>query len=202
MKLVIFDLDGVLVDACEWHRVALNEALREVCNYEISLEDHYKEFNGIPTRAKLQKLVEMGLIDASSTNAVYELKQKKTIEVIEKSADTRPEKVELLKWLRKKDAHVACFTNSIRETTTLMLQKTGIIDLFELVTTNQDVVNAKPDPEGYLATLKHFNIAPHETLIIEDSPKGMEAAIASGCNVVRVRNPDEVDIDLLRRHML
>ena len=45
MKLVIFDLDGVLVDACEWHRVALNEALKEVCNYEISLEDHYGEFN-------------------------------------------------------------------------------------------------------------------------------------------------------------
>ena len=36
LELVIFDLDGVLVDACEWHRVALNEALQEVCQYEIS----------------------------------------------------------------------------------------------------------------------------------------------------------------------
>ena len=49
-KLIIFDLDGVLVDACEWHRVALNKALKEVSNYEISLQDHYSTFNGIPTR--------------------------------------------------------------------------------------------------------------------------------------------------------
>ena len=36
-KMVIFDMDGVLVDACEWHRIALNEALQEVANYTISL---------------------------------------------------------------------------------------------------------------------------------------------------------------------
>ena len=58
-KLVIFDLDGVLVDACEWHRIALNEALKKACDYEISLEDHYSTFNGIPTRVKLEKLTEL-----------------------------------------------------------------------------------------------------------------------------------------------
>ena len=62
IKLVIFDLDGVLVNACEWHRVALNEALRDVCNYEISLEDHYSTFNGIPTKKKLDILKECGII--------------------------------------------------------------------------------------------------------------------------------------------
>ena len=202
MKLIIFDLDGVLVDACEWHRVALNEALKEVCNCEITLEDHHKEFNGTPTRAKLQKLVEMGRIDSSDIDKVYKLKQKKTVEVIEAQADKRPEKIKMLKWIRNKDISVACFTNSIRETTTLMLQKTGIINLFDLITTNQDVKNAKPSPEGYLSTLKSFNVDPHEALIIEDSPKGMEAAIASGCNVVRVQNPAEVNIELIRRHIL
>ena len=40
IKLVVFDLDGVLVDACEWHRVALNKALKALCDYEISLEEH------------------------------------------------------------------------------------------------------------------------------------------------------------------
>ena len=59
-KLVIFDLDGVLVDACDWHRIALNRALKQACDYEISPEDHYSTFNGIPTRVKLQKLTEMG----------------------------------------------------------------------------------------------------------------------------------------------
>ena len=62
VQMVIFDLDGVLVDACEWHRAALNEALREVCNYEISLEDHYNKFNGLPTKVKLDALTEMHVL--------------------------------------------------------------------------------------------------------------------------------------------
>jgi beta-phosphoglucomutase-like phosphatase (HAD superfamily) len=46
-KMIIFDLDGVLVDACEWHRLALNRALKEICGYEISLDDHHTIFNVI-----------------------------------------------------------------------------------------------------------------------------------------------------------
>ena len=61
-------------------------------------------------------------------------------------------KLNSLNNLRIREIHVACFTNSIRETTTLMLRKTGILDMFELVITNQDVENPKPNPEGYLKT--------------------------------------------------
>ena len=84
VKLVIFDLDGVLVDACEWHRLALNEALKEVSDYEISLDDHYKTFNGIPTQVKLDKLTEMGIIEEHHHKEIYDLKQSKTLEIINK----------------------------------------------------------------------------------------------------------------------
>jgi len=201
-KLVIFDLDGVLVDACEWHRIALNKSLKEVCDYEIPLSDHYSEFNGIPTREKLKKLVTMGVIDDVSIDKIYEIKQKNTILAIKNNATIRPEKIEMLTWLRSHNIHVACFTNSIRETAMLMLEKTGIIDLFELITTNQDVENPKPDPEGYISTLKYFNIDSDDTLIIEDSPKGVTAAERSGCNVIIVKNPDEVSISLFAKREL
>ena len=62
-KLVIFDLDGVLVDACEWHKDALNNALERVCNYKITEKDHKEVFNGIPTRIKLNILSERGIVD-------------------------------------------------------------------------------------------------------------------------------------------
>ena len=94
IKLVIFDLDGVLVNACEWHRVALNEALRDVCNYEISLEDHYSTFNGIPTKKKLDILKKCGIIREEDIEEVYSKKQSKTLEVIEESCKVREEKVE------------------------------------------------------------------------------------------------------------
>jgi beta-phosphoglucomutase-like phosphatase (HAD superfamily) len=71
MSLIIFDLDGVIVDACEWHRIALNEALKRICGCEITLEEHYSVFNGIPTRVKLDKLAEMGRIEATSVEGLH-----------------------------------------------------------------------------------------------------------------------------------
>lgn len=200
-KLVIFDLDGVLVDACEWHRIALNEALKKACDYEISLEDHYNTFNGIPTRVKLEKLTEMGKIDEFSHELVYRMKQSVTVEIIEQNAVVRPEKQEMIKALKDSGAVVACYTNSIRKTAKLMLEKTGVLDMFEYVLTNQDVAKSKPDPEGYLFLMDHFGFKPEDTYIIEDSPKGLAAAKASGANVIQVKNPDEVDIRLFKEEL-
>ena len=98
--------------------------------------------------------------------------------------------------LKSRGNIVACYTNSIRETAELMLDKTGILELFDFVLTNQDVENPKPDPEGYVFLMDHFGFSEEDTFIIEDSPKGLAAANASGANVIQVKNPDEVNISL------
>ena len=201
IELVIFDLDGVLVDACDWHRVALNEALKQTCKYEISLRDHYNVFNGIPTRVKLEKLMSWEVVPASMIEEVYQLKQEKTIEVIKQKAEPRPEKIALIESLQERGMTVACFTNSIRETALLMLQKTGVYDLMEMVVTNQDVEQPKPHPEGYLKVLKHFNVDPKSAIIVEDSPKGLEAAHASGCHVMQVENPNDVTVEKFKEYL-
>ena len=72
-KLFIFDLDGVLVDACEWHKNALNEALHKVCSYKISKEEHISTFNGIPTREKLKILSLRGIIDEAKHEELLRL---------------------------------------------------------------------------------------------------------------------------------
>jgi HAD superfamily hydrolase (TIGR01509 family) len=192
IKLVIFDMDGVLVDACEWHRVALNEALKEVCDYEISLEDHYKIFNGTPTKIKLKKLSEMGVIKEESFQKIEEIKQQKTVETINKFANLRQEKIELMHFLKSKDIKIACYTNSIKMTAKLMLEKTGIFEYLDLLVTNQDVQNPKPSPEGYLLCLKKLNINKNDAIIVEDSPKGIEAARSSGCYFIQVNNLEDV----------
>tara|TARA_R110002020_G_scaffold392540_2_gene602824 strand:- start:1450 stop:2052 length:603 start_codon:yes stop_codon:yes gene_type:complete len=198
MSLVIFDLDGVLVDACEWHRVALNDALTEVCGYKISLEDHYKTFNGIPTREKLRILTEKNIVRPEQHEKIYTLKQQKTVDAISQLAGVRPEKQEMIRSLKAAGHVVACYTNSIRQTATLMLEKTGILHLFEYVLTNQDVSRSKPDPEGYLFLMKHFGFDSSDTYIIEDSPKGLAAARASGAFVYKVESPEQVNVELLK----
>ena len=77
-KAIIFDLDGVLVDACEWHRVALNMALKEISGYEVSLEEHKKIFNGIPTLKKLEILAERNNILQKDIDSIFIRKQELT----------------------------------------------------------------------------------------------------------------------------
>jgi HAD superfamily hydrolase (TIGR01509 family) len=198
IKLVIFDLDGVLVNACEWHRIALNKALKEICDYEISLEDHYCTFNGIPTKIKLKKLTELGIIPKEKHEKVSERKQDLTVEIINHNAFYRKEKVEMIDYLHSKGILVACYTNSIRRTAVLMLEKTGVLQHLDYLLTNEDVENNKPAPDGYLLLLDKFNVKTKDVIIVEDSPKGIAAAKAAGCNVMKVSNADDVDKDLFK----
>jgi HAD superfamily hydrolase (TIGR01509 family) len=202
IKAIIFDMDGVLVDACDWHREAFNEALKHFYNYEISLEDHYKNFNGLPTKVKLEILEGRGIASREHFEAIENIKQEKTLEIIEKKAKYRQEKVELINFLKSKNIKVACYTNSIRKTASLMLDKTGVLSLLDLLITNQDVKKSKPSPDGYLLCLDKLNVTNKDVIIIEDSDKGIQAAKESGCFYVRVKNQEDVNIDLLKDYVL
>jgi beta-phosphoglucomutase len=188
IKLAIFDLDGVLVDACEWHRIALNQALREICNFEISLEDHYEIFNGLPTKEKLKILTKQKIVKKKDYDKISQRKQEITLQLIETHGTLDPTKVELIKALQENGVHVACFTNSIRQTAELMLRKCGILNLIELLVTNEDVKKPKPSSEGYLKVIRHFKVPKKNVIIVEDSPKGMAAAQAAKCRVIPVAN--------------
>ena len=201
LKLVIFDMDGVLVDACDWHKDAFNQALEELCGYKISDEEHYAEFNGLPTKTKLAKLAEKGIVkeDKKLHKEINNLKQENTIRIIEESCAYDNSKVNLVSWLKLKGIKVACFTNSIRKTAELMLDKCGVLSELDLLVTNQDVKEPKPSPEGYLKVLKHFNISPQDAMIVEDSPKGIKAATAAGCKIMKVDNATQVYTENMRR---
>lgn len=201
LNLVIFDLDGVLVDACDWHKDALNSALKQTCNYVIPDHQHYTVFNGLPTKVKIQKLINFGIVPNNPDIHVKinKIKQEETIKIISDRLHVDESKVDLMEWLKSKNIKTACFTNCIRQTAELMLNKVGVLDYMALVTTNEDVENAKPSPEGYIKTLEHFEIDAKNTVIVEDSPKGIESAHASKCNVFKVKNAKDVTVENLER---
>ena len=55
IKAVLFDMDGVLIDAKDWHYEALNKALK-LFGIEINRYDHLTTFDGLPTKVKLDLL--------------------------------------------------------------------------------------------------------------------------------------------------
>jgi len=195
-KLVMFDLDGVLVDACELHYEALNKALSANGKPSISREDHESKYNGLPTKVKLNLLgYEDTLIKKIDSD-----KQNYTLELIEKCCAKRQEKIDLIDYLKNRGIVVGCVTNSIRKTTQKMLIQTGIYDKIDFCITNEDVCQAKPDPEGYLKGISfHKDIIDSiadQVVIVEDSPKGLQAARATGACVVQVKDPNDVHVGL------
>jgi HAD superfamily hydrolase (TIGR01509 family) len=78
-----------------------------------------------------------------------------------------------------------------------MLTYAGLLDSIDVLVTNQDVRDPKPNPECYFTAMEILGVSPEETVIIEDSPYGIMAAKASGALVVTVKSVDEVTLDLL-----
>jgi HAD superfamily hydrolase (TIGR01509 family) len=78
-----------------------------------------------------------------------------------------------------------------------MLTYAGLLDSLDVLVTNQDVKNPKPNPECYFLAMEKLGVLPAETVIVEDSPYGIQAAKASGATVVTVASVNEVTLDIL-----
>lgn len=189
IKLLIFDLDGVLVDTKKIHYESLNSVLDEP--YLITWDEHLSTYDGLKTNRKLELLTERKGLPTSEYDKIWISKQEKTLE---KLKDLKPNKsLQLILSKLVKDGYkIAVCSNSIRKTVLTVLSKLGIIEYMDLVLSNEDVKNSKPHPEIYWKAISMMGYLPEETLIIEDSPTGLLSATRSGSNVFRVNNPNNV----------
>jgi HAD superfamily hydrolase (TIGR01509 family) len=196
-KLVIFDLDGVLYDSKKFHYEALNFALKEVSeDLPISFDEHTNIYDGLTTTNKLKILTEKKGLNKSEYQKIWETKQIETLSLLDQ---IKPDDhlISILKNLKKQNIALACASNSIKNTVHKVLSNLEILDLFDTIISNEEVLNAKPHPEMYWKTIIENNVLPSETLIIEDSPIGRRAAMMSGANYYFVNNSKEVDNKLL-----
>jgi HAD superfamily hydrolase (TIGR01509 family) len=192
IKLIIFDLDGVLVDARELHYEALNEALGDIDQkYIIDRKEHLSTYDGLSTSKKLNMLTENKKLPVDLHNAIWKMKQEKTLKIIDNfSIDGRIQSI--LKKFKSEGYMVACATNSIRETAKLQLIRKGFLEHIDFLYSNQDVNKPKPSPEIYMRCMLKVGCGPHETMVIEDSHHGRLAAINSGAHLCAVKNSSEV----------
>lgn len=196
IKSIVFDMDGVLIDARDWHFDALNMAL-EIFGVRISEEMHLAEFDGLPTSVKLNKLSEQGLLPYELHKLVNATKQERTLRIAAQRCFPNPSHVAMLSYLRNHNFKIGLATNSIRRTTLAMLTHAGILEFFDSILTNEDVTYPKPNDEIYTISTKLLGNSCLETLVVEDNKNGITAAKAAGCHVLEVLNPDDVHLDRL-----
>lgn len=192
-KLVIFDLDGVLLDSRELHYDALNEALRKVGEeFVISREEHLSTFDGLNTTKKLNLLAETKGLPADKFDQIWQDKQKATFELIPKAPKNMSIQY-IVGQLKRKGWKVAVASNSIRETVRIALDYIGILREVDYYVSNEDVSRTKPFPEMYWKCMTALNCLPKDTIIVEDSHIGREGATNSGAHLYPVKDAYELN---------
>ncbi|MAF25668.1 hypothetical protein CL634_08880 [bacterium] len=195
IKLIVFDLDGVLVEARHFHYEAMNRTLSAVDErYVISKEEHLAKYDGLSTRKKLDLLAKEKGLPKILHDAIWKEKQRCVHDII--NEEVRPCHHEQIYYVLKKLKHegykIYCASNSIRSSVKLMLLKAGYLEYIDEYFSNQDVSFPKPHPEIYMKSMIHAGVRPKETLIVEDSHIGRRAAHEAGGHILGVRGLEDV----------
>ena len=200
IKLCCFDLDGCLCETPNAHYYSFKRAVESITGIAITKKQHDLDYNGLSTKLKLKKLKEIYNWDDQTCTQIWNLKQSLTAEYLD-FLETDPDKIEMIKALKDKGYKIACVSNCIRDSVNYILNKIGLLDLFDLTLSNEDVANPKPSPEIYMRAMIHFNVGSDETIIIEDSSLGFQAANLTNAHVLRVVGPKDVNLYNIERHI-
>jgi len=202
IKLIVFDLDGVLVPCRELHYMALNEALKEVVGEEflISHDEHLSTYDGLPTRKKLAMLTHNMRLSVDKHDEIWVVKQQKTISLIDNMTTDYGMRT-ILKSLKDDGYLIYVASNSVKKTIKMMLLRRGLMEFIDEYYSNEDVSRPKPNPEIYLKCMVHAGTSPQETLVVEDSYVGRRSAIESGAYLCPVSDTSDVTEDKIRSYI-
>lgn len=200
IKTIIFDLDGVLVDTKIIHFQSLNSALEKIEGFKIEFNDHSNFYDGLPTKKKLQILLNNKKIKKKNIKIINEIKDRETDNLLQNKIKYS-KKIFLLFQKLSKDYKIAIATNAIKKTLNTCIKKLKISKFINYSISNEDLNNPKPHPEIYLRCLLELNSKPNETLVLEDSHYGRKAAQDSGCLLFPVKNLSDVNYKNIKNHI-
>ena len=208
VRAVVFDMDGTLVQTERLKAISYARAAVELCPYAIGEQDvieAYKDVVGLPRRDVASALVErfdleerararMDEYDVSTPwQAFVQVRLDYYDDMISDPQVLRenqwPHNMELLEVARETGCTTALATMSGRERTQQVLEILNLLDAFDLVATEDDVEEGKPDPEIYHLVCRELDMPSERWLAIEDSPSGVKAALAADLRCIAVTTP-------------
>lgn len=187
-RLIVFDLDGVLADTSPLHERAYRQLWREI---GVDAPPYGEALAGRPTREVIAAATGALAPSAAQLDAWTRRKQTLARELIGRGPIAFPDTPAALAVFAR-TAPLAVATGASRATAETVLQRLGLADRFTRVLTAEDSERGKPAPDVYLRILAEARVPAAAALIVEDSPQGLAAAVASGAWVASVRTGAEV----------
>ncbi len=198
LRAVIFDFDGVITDSEILHFRAFNAVLAPH-GFELTKNEYYKDYLGMSDKDCFGSLIREGKLRIPETQ-IPALIQQKT-QIFERLARTEGRIIEgvreFLDLLAGAQVPIAICSGALRPEIELILEEAGLRSRFDVIVSAEDVHRGKPDPEGFLLTLRKINeisldpITPESCIVIEDSHWGLKAARAAGMRTIAVTNTYE-----------
>lgn len=192
IKAILFDMDGVLIDAKDWHYEALNRALT-LFGMAISRYDHLVTYDGLPTKKKLEMLSHERNLPVALHPFLNKMKQQYTMELVINKCKPVFYHEYALSRLKNDGFRLAVCSNSIRASIEEMMDRSNLAKYLEFMISAQDVSIGKPNPEIYNLAISRMMLKPEECLILEDNEHGIQAAVASGAHLMRIHSVEDVN---------
>ena len=183
-KLAIFDLDGTLFDTKNVNYNAYQDAIK-MAKIEINIDynDFCTLYNGKNYKDFLPKIIPN--ITEEQMKNIHDFKKNIYTKYLDKAR--KNELLFLIIKEIKEKFYISLVTNASRKNVEDILEKFSMKDLFDLFITQEDIKKPKPSAEGFLKAMDYFKISKENTIIFEDSEIGIQAAIESGADYVKVR---------------
>jgi HAD superfamily hydrolase (TIGR01509 family) len=192
IKAVIFDMDGLLVDS----EAATFLFYKDICEgYGKAFEmSHYIKFLGTNATYIESCLTEYYKDQALSKRIMAEVHESLALSFEEQGVPLKKGARTILEYLKNSGMKLAVATSSSRNRATQMLDRSGVIDYFDIIVCGDEVENSKPHPDIFLKAAALLGCEPAQTLVIEDSENGIKGAHRGGMhsiNVPDLKDPSE-----------
>ncbi len=182
-KAVIFDMDGVLIDSEPLHISVESNMLKEL---DVFLkEETYAKFAGTTSLSMWKTIVEEFKLDKSPEELSAESNKRFINELLNSNKVQLFDGVKnVLSNLKKKAILIALASSSSKEIVDTVLGKFELNQYFNTIVTGSDVQHSKPHPEIFLTASQRLKIPPSFCVVVEDSPNGVNAALAAGMGCI------------------
>jgi beta-phosphoglucomutase len=195
MNGIMFDMDGVLIDAMPYHAEAFQIAFKEHVNYKIDKKEVFL-LEGMPGPELVKEIFKRHKIDCHvDDNLAKKISDRKgqIFKEIQKARALEGAK-ELINSLKCDNCVKAVVSGASKQEVESLLDKEFRLDNFNVIITGEDLKDGKPDPEPFQTALERLDLKPSEAIIVENSPLGVESAIRAGIQFIVTLNNTPLDL--------